>query len=216
MQRIVEADERTGRKILISLGVNDIDTKTPQEVCDQVIKLTELIRERYGNPKIILSELTPRNDEKDKEVLDCNQLLKTFADSAEHIIMAKQSGLRTEDGRHFEDAKHITRFAIPIFCASLKRALRTAYGVERRAGYGVRKANYNNNNNNNNNNTRGRGTGRRYGGRSGQYDNYRGNGRGGYQTRNQRNNQHNQHNNSYFPHINELENIIRRVVAETN
>ncbi len=121
IEGIVRADKRTRtvQYVLISVGVNDIDTKTAKEVSDQMEKVSELIKERYGNPKIVISEITPRSDEKDLEVIECNQMIKTYVESNENVFSAKQSGLRTADGRHFQDEKHITKYAAPIFCASL-------------------------------------------------------------------------------------------------
>ena len=78
--------------------------------------------------KIILSEITPRTDGKDKEVIKCNELIKEMAKNDDSIFVAFHSNLRDEDYFMFTDVKHISRNAVPRFAANLKRALRSAYG----------------------------------------------------------------------------------------
>ena len=48
--------------MVISVGVNDIDHKTAEEVLHQLQIVIGLLREKYDNPKIILGEIT--SDEK--------------------------------------------------------------------------------------------------------------------------------------------------------
>ena len=66
---------RSVEYILLIVGVNDIDTKSAEEVHEQAKKVVELIKVRYGNPKIVFAELTPRHDERDSIVIDCNTLI---------------------------------------------------------------------------------------------------------------------------------------------
>ena len=179
--------------------------------------MSELIKERYGNPKIIISEITPRNDENDPLVIECNQTIKTYVESNEHIFLAKQSGLRTDDGRHFQDEKHITKYAVPIFCASLKRTLRHAYGI--RPKDNNNRHNSNNNiyhNNNNNNNYRGRGGNfNNWGGRFQSNGGNRSRGGG----RNSNRGGHQQRQGSNFPdftNLAELKYLIREIVTDIN
>ena len=80
MEGIIKADTqtRTVKHILISVGVNDADTKTAEEILDQAKKVMNLVEVRYGGPNIVFAELTPRNDEKDQTVKDCNAALKAY------------------------------------------------------------------------------------------------------------------------------------------
>ena len=212
VEGIIKADKRvrTIDYVLISVGVNDIDTKSATEVNDQVQKVVELIKSRYGNPRIVLAELTPRHDDRDSVVKECNSLINAYIDATENVFGAKLSTLRTDDWRHYHDEKHITNFAIPIYCANLKRALRAAY-ANARAGFqqntnvdrirgrgrGRGRGGYNHNRGGNFNNSRG-GSGYR-GGRD-----YRG---GGYRTNNQ---------GQGFSSRADLEHLIREIVGNIN
>ena len=208
VEGIVKADNRNRsvQYVLINVGVNDIDTKSVEEVSDQVKKVCDLIRTRYGNPKIILAEITPRMDEKDAQVIECNTLINEYIESTDYISVAKHSRLRTPDGKHYHDDKHITKYAVAIFCASLKRALRTAYGIQtnefssdrRYNNYRGRGGSFNNRGRQNNNRRGGRFDNR--GGGRGRY-------RGGYHTREQESN---------FSSRAELEKLIRAIVVGIN
>ena len=84
----------------------------------------------YPNAKIIVSELTPRKDARDNEVIECNKPLVSYVKSKEYMYFAKQSNLRDPDYTFFDDAKHIKKTKIGRYASNLKIALRKAYGVE--------------------------------------------------------------------------------------
>lgn len=128
---MIREDEqiRSTKYVVVSVGVNDIDCKSAEEVLHQLQVVIGLLRDKYNNPKIILSEITPQTDDKDEEVEKCNDLINDYVATTDYIFLAKHSNLRHEDGRMFSDAKHITRNAIPIFVTNLKKALREAYGM---------------------------------------------------------------------------------------
>ena len=115
----------------------------------QLKTLVYLLVRRYGQPKIVIGELTPRNDELDERVKECNELLKQYTDENEYLFLAKQEKLRTLDWRHYYDVKHITQYAVPIFVASLKNALRAACGIRQQdqpQRHIYRRGDHNNNN----------------------------------------------------------------------
>ena len=130
-ETIIDTDEVT-RKIdyvVISIGVNDLDTKSAEEVLTQLKRVIELLRNKHEHPKVIISEATPRRDDRDDELKKYNDILKEYVDEHDYLFLAKQSKLRTEDGRHYYDDKHFTQYAVAIFVASLKWAMRAAYGL---------------------------------------------------------------------------------------
>ena len=181
VERLVEEDTTTGKidYVVMSVGVNDLDTKCAEEVIAQMKLVIELIRMKHGQPKIIINEATPRHDDRDDEVKHYNELLKDYVDQHDFLFLSKQSKLRTSDWRHYLDEKHITHYAIPIFVASLKRTMRLAYGMDPNGRRG-------DNNNFNRSDTQryssdrgrgGRGGGRGRGGRGGRGGN---SGRGGF------------------------------------
>ena len=107
--------------VLVSLGVNDID-----DVCG----ITDDIHMIYPNVKVIVSELTPRNDNRDEEVIECNKPLVANAKSKDYMYFAKQSNLRDPDYSFFDDSKHIKKTKVGRYASNLKIALRKAYGIE--------------------------------------------------------------------------------------
>ena len=48
--------------ILINIGVNDIETKSGEEVLEEIKGNINLLKSKYPNIKIILCEITPMND----------------------------------------------------------------------------------------------------------------------------------------------------------
>ena len=54
--------------VCIHVGVNDTDKKSGQEVFSAINNIVSMIQELSPNIKIVLSELTPRNDERDPAV----------------------------------------------------------------------------------------------------------------------------------------------------
>ena len=99
VEEVVNADNRIRKAeyVLISVGVNDVDTKPATEVLAQIEKVVDLIKSRYGNPKIILAELTPRKDERDTEVVSCNTLINEYIEATDNVFGAKLNKLRTTD-----------------------------------------------------------------------------------------------------------------------
>ena len=78
----------------------------------------------------MIGELTPRLDDRDQEVIRCNTLIAQYVRENHDLILAKNSKLRTIDGRHYNDEKHITKFSIAILISSLKRGMRAALGIK--------------------------------------------------------------------------------------
>ena len=122
------------KTILISCGVNDIDTKIGSDVAHEILDLLEYIKQNYPNVKIVLSEVTPRNDELDEEVKKCNKLVATSMTNKAGVFFVKQHNLRDSTWSLFYDNKHITKNGIRKFAANLKVGLRNAYGIKSRYG----------------------------------------------------------------------------------
>ena len=95
-------------------------------------QIMDNIKEKYPGVKTILSEITPRADNKDVEVQSCNKLIREFARCNQgNIFTAKHDNLRHPEGKFLYDAKHIKENIVPRFASNLKRALERAYDRER-------------------------------------------------------------------------------------
>ena len=75
------------------MGVNDLDDKGGIEVAEKLTNLTNNILRTYPDVKVILNEVTPRHDERDMEVIECNKPLHTLAKNNNLVFIAKQSNL---------------------------------------------------------------------------------------------------------------------------
>ena len=122
---------------LIHVGVNDIDRKTGQEVFHEVKGNVALLKAKYPQVKVVVAELTPRKDAKDREVNECNKLINDWAPGEENIFVASHATLRENKERILHDNKHITKKLVGMFVVNLKKALCQATGVQYlgRAGY---------------------------------------------------------------------------------
>ena len=116
--------------ILISSGCNDLDTKTPNQVAEDIRNAIDLIKKKYPEIKIILSKVTPRKDEKDELVRECNVQLSELYDNEPSVFIVDHDNLRDENYSMLFDTKHIHRRAVPLFASNIKRALRKAYGIQ--------------------------------------------------------------------------------------
>ena len=127
----VEKEEKIKnvKYMLINVGVNDLDQKSGENVFDELKNTINIIRNKYEGIKIMLSEITPRRDEKDAEVKICNDLITDWANTQQYIYLARHNNLRDPEWTMFFDTKHIHRLAVPRFAANLKRVLREAYGI---------------------------------------------------------------------------------------
>ena len=114
--------------ILINIGCNDIDKKSGEEVFLEIQENVKLLRTKYPNIKIILCEVTPRKDERDQQVMECNRLIHEYASKDENIFIADHSNLRENSYAMLKDTKHVSEYKIGMFVVNIKKALCAAYG----------------------------------------------------------------------------------------
>ena len=88
------------------------------------------INKNMYNIKVILGELTPRTDERDEEVIICNEMINDFARINKYVYLAKHSNLRDPNNTFIHEVKHVKKMRIARFAANLKRALRAAYDIK--------------------------------------------------------------------------------------
>ena len=101
--------------IVVNVGVND----------------TSEIEGLAPNAKIIISELTPRNDKRDPEVQVCNARINLMKANNCHpnVTIACHQNLRNSDWSFHDDAKHLSKVSIARFASTLKSAFRKAFGI---------------------------------------------------------------------------------------
>ena len=129
IKRVIINEEFNGLEaILIHCGVNDIDYKDGNEVFEEIKNVINLIHSKYPTAKIILSEITPRTDDRDIEGIKCNQRLETCTKS-DNTILVKHQNLRDERLTMWQEVMHIKKLSIPKFAVNLKVALRAAFNI---------------------------------------------------------------------------------------
>ena len=118
--------------VIIHVGVNDIDTNSGTNVAKRLIKLTSEIKNLAPGIQIILSEITPRQLNRDCEVLACNTELNNTLKIAENITLVRHSNLRNGEWSHHKknDDKHFTEGSTARLAGNLKNAFRRAIGAK--------------------------------------------------------------------------------------
>ena len=79
---------------------------------------------------MVLSEIPPRGDPRDEEVIKFNALLKNYVDNHSDITIATHHNLRDESYSMFYDNKHIKEIKVPKFSKNLIRALLKSYKIK--------------------------------------------------------------------------------------
>ena len=115
------------KHILIHVGVNDLDDKDHTHVFNEMRHLLTQIRRMFKNIRMVVSEATPRNASRDKEVVEYNKLLHEYVKGIDDITITQHNSLR--DWRMFSDSKHIKSGKIAKFAANLIFALKRIYDI---------------------------------------------------------------------------------------
>ena len=115
---------------LLNVGTNDLDDgKDHQQVFGELELMLHGMRTRFPGVKFIISELLPRNDNLDTEVLRFNELLSAYASRYNDVTLAIHKTLRDVSYSHFFDAKHVKKEKVPKFAANLIKALLSSYNI---------------------------------------------------------------------------------------
>ena len=116
-------------KIVRSVGVNDIDVRSGKEVFSKFKQIVEDIWCKSPHIKIIMNEITPRNDDRDHEGMVCNDLLKQYSITHDKLFLATQRNMRNDEWSLYDYIKHISKHGTAKFASNMKRAFRQAFGI---------------------------------------------------------------------------------------
>ena len=129
IEKIDQIDSLNLKYVFVNVGVNDCDDKNGEQVFEEMKSVISQIRFKIPNVKIIMSEITPRNDQRDLEGQLCNSLLHDYAIQNQDIIVTVHKNLRDPSWTMFRDTKHIREMKLPKFAANIIRALKEAYNI---------------------------------------------------------------------------------------
>ena len=102
--------------------------KPVHEIHDDLLTIIGNIKIKNPNTKILLSEITPRNDAFDKEVMQLNAPLFNSIRLDDTVYLVRQSNLRRSE--YFHDNEHIDRNHINQLAGNIKFSLRKALGIK--------------------------------------------------------------------------------------
>ena len=112
----------------MSVGCNDLDSRSAEEVFESICDTVTKMKASYPRIKIIISEITPRMDDKDVKVIRTNELLNEYVKGRDMVYITRNSNLRDPKFFYPGDSKHIRQDCIGRFAANIKFTLRLAYG----------------------------------------------------------------------------------------
>jgi hypothetical protein len=95
----------------MSVGCNDCDAHDAETVVGKLRNIVTKSKSRYPLIKTIVSEITPRRDDRDVIVKNANVLMNRFVKDSENVYIVRNSNLRNANFTFHEDNKHIE---IPI------------------------------------------------------------------------------------------------------
>ena len=90
--------------ILIHVEVDDLDDNDHTRVFNEMRHLLTQIRRKFKNIRMVVSEATPRNDSRDKEVVD--ELLHEYVKGIDDITIAQHNNPGDSNWSMFSDSKH--------------------------------------------------------------------------------------------------------------
>ena len=118
--------------LFLHVGVNDLEFHAAERVHKEYCSIISKIKDDFPNLKIVLSEITPRFDISDNQVLHLNALLLASFKNDKSAYIISNSNLRKES--YFSDNKHIKKENINILASNIKHGLRRILGIRYSTG----------------------------------------------------------------------------------
>ena len=110
--------------MVISCGMHDLDTKSPNYVADVAASVYGNISSMYPELQLFVCEITPRADRNSICVTETNELLRQKINSKYLVCMDN-----LQDIRYFGDEKHLTKSKVPLLIGNIKNAIRKTNGL---------------------------------------------------------------------------------------
>ena len=117
------------KHFLLNVGTNDLDEKDHHQVFGELEQVVDAIRTRYPGIQMVISEIPPRKDTRDEDVINFNELLRSYAANHTDITIALHHNLRDESYSMFYDNKHIKEIKVPKFAKNIIRAMLKSYKI---------------------------------------------------------------------------------------
>ena len=113
-------------KILIHVGVNDIDDQYPEDIANNLVSIAKKFQEKF-KCKVYLSDITPRNDHFQGHVQAVNQMLayKTSKSNIQKVSHSNLSPNYLHDDRYLKRNRSTGELisGVELLCSNSYRAL---------------------------------------------------------------------------------------------
>ena len=117
--------------LIINTGVNDADHMSKEEIIDNQVHLVDIATKMFPEKKVILSGITPRNDDLDHVVAEANRGIHERIKNLPNVQHVYNGNLR--ENRFFHDVKHLDkRLGIPKLAKNIKTELHFAFKSRQR------------------------------------------------------------------------------------
>lgn len=113
--------------IMLHFGVNDIESQSIERFSLNMKHIVTKFRSKYPDAKILVSEITPRMDDLNPKVKECNAHLKVVLKGDPQVYVIYHNFLDNDE--LFYDMKHIKKEFINRLAGNLKKALRRVLGI---------------------------------------------------------------------------------------
>ena len=101
--------------VICHTGTNDLDSKNPLEVEDEIIDMIEIIRQKLPNTKILISELLPRGHYLKQDAMKLNTLIYRHINMMQNVEFLKHDNISNARRQVLYDTKHLNKFVgIPL------------------------------------------------------------------------------------------------------
>ena len=114
--------------LYIHTGVNDVELFSAERVHDEYCSIISKIKSNHPQLQIVLSEITPRFDLLDNQVLRLNALLFQTYRNDRSVYIVRNNNLRKQS--FYSDNKHINRESINLLAGNIKHGLRKVLGIK--------------------------------------------------------------------------------------
>ena len=112
--------------IIINTGVNDIDHMATENLVKDQVLLVNTATRAFPEVKVILSGITPRNDNLDQSVIVANREIHEEIKNLPNVFHVYNGDLRQV--RYYHDVKHLNKkVGIPTLAKNIKKELRLAF-----------------------------------------------------------------------------------------
>lgn len=115
--------------VLVHAGVNDIEHSKPEDIIETIRSLVISFKQNLPNSQLILSEIIPRMDGLDRDVIATNRMIHEVLQDEEQVIIVKHHSLRNQE--FYNDNKHVTNTnGVQKLAGNLKFGIRKAFGIQ--------------------------------------------------------------------------------------